>query len=83
MTEKQSGLALLSRATRIPPDELLAIHQKVKENNDRLNSCARHAFEPIEPGRLLSRQRCANCAGEVDSSAAHWYGRGMAHASAP
>ncbi|WP_175712230.1 hypothetical protein [Burkholderia ambifaria] len=82
MSEKQSGIDALSRATGLSREDMLAMHAQVKANHALLDACSKHAFSPIEPGRLLSRHRCVSCGGEVDAHAAHWYARGLLHAGA-
>ena len=82
MTKKQDGLDLLSCATGLTREDMLALRDTAKANVALLNACARHAFAPIEQGKLFPRHRCANCGGEVDAHAAHWYARGISHAGA-
>ncbi|ABO60611.1 hypothetical protein LA345_38990 (plasmid) [Burkholderia vietnamiensis] len=83
MTQKTpNGIDLLTHVTGLTKEDVTAIHAKAEANRSRLESCARHAFEPVEPGKLFSRHRCTHCGGEADSVGAHWYARGLAHGGA-
>lgn len=63
-------------------DNARRIWAEVRANQAMLDACSRHEFEQIEPGKFGSRWRCKHCGGEVNSSAVHWYTRGLEHGSA-
>jgi hypothetical protein len=76
-----NSLDTLSGMTGLTKADMQGILANVRANLARLDTCAVHRFEAIEPDRVMSRYRCTHCKGEVDSHAAHWYARGMAHAN--
>ncbi len=75
----QNGFDALARASGLSKDAMKGVLAQVRANQAKLNACAAHAFEPLDADRLLTRYRCTRCEGEVDSHAAHWYARGIAH----
>ena len=59
---------------------------KIKRNNERLNSCAGHDFEPDPNWRetrpFLNRTvHCRRCGGDMKVNDAHHYLLGIAHAT--
>lgn len=73
-----NGVAVLSDLTGQSRTRVQELWAEAKENVRRLDSCARHHFEPIGPVQpLRTRYRCGKCGGEVDSHARHWYERGL------
>lgn len=74
-----NSLDTLSRLTGIQRTEMDKIVVEVKANQAKLVACRRHAFVVIGEPRYNARYRCANCGGEVDSSARFWYEEGRKH----
>jgi hypothetical protein len=77
------GTKAMAAVTGMPRDEIVKLAQIARENVAKLSVCTGHAFEaigPIQP--LRTRYRCANCGGDVDSSAYRWYTQGRAHEAA-
>jgi hypothetical protein len=71
----------LDRALGLPRAELMAIWEKVKANQARLNACpGPHDFRSI-PGNER-RQRCATCGGELDLCNVLYYQEGLKHGRA-
>jgi hypothetical protein len=69
-----------SRSGGYPFREVLA---EVRANLAILESCpGPHDFQEIKDGKVFfAKWRCATCGGVVDSAAAAWYTRGLAHAA--
>lgn len=58
------------------------LFEEIEANAAKLNGCNLHEFLPLKRDdvkQLFPRYRCANCGGEVDSQAAHWYNLGKKH----
>lgn len=77
------GAEVLGKLSGLSADDIKNIAAQVKINHEALTACAGHAFAVIDSTKLMPRYRCANCGGEVDSHAAHWYQRGREHAGKP
>lgn len=65
-------------------EEAEALLDQVKANKARLDACVgSHSFRqmPMHTGVLfkLLGERCSKCGGEVGTSEALWYKRGLAH----
>lgn len=78
-----NSLNTLAELSGIKTDDLRAIAEQVKKNHAALNACGGHAFAAIKPGVMMTKYRCANCGGEVDHHAFHWYELGRTHAGKP
>lgn len=89
---KDTVLDVLGKVSGIKRSEMDEILQKVRANRKDLESCTYHNFVGI-PGQehgtckdgtvIYRRFRCANCRGEADSHAVHWYNDGLRHGKAP
>jgi hypothetical protein len=68
------------RSGGYPFREVLA---EVRANLKILEACpGPHDFQKIDDGKTFgAKWRCSKCGGVVDSSAAAWYTRGLAHAA--
>jgi hypothetical protein len=69
----------LSSLTGIKRADMLSLWAEVKANQAKLTACRSHAFSAVEPGKVNTKYLCANCGGNVDSHAYHWYRDGREH----
>lgn len=76
------GISALAAVSGLQRADIFGIAEQVKKNHAALNGCAGHAFTAINPGGFMTKFRCANCNGEVDHHAHHWYVQGRKHAGA-
>ena len=62
--------------------EIKDIWEEVKANHARLSKCPRHEFVPMDDNRVLPRRfKCASCGGTLGAVEAHWYTKGLKHAT--
>lgn len=59
--------------------DIKGILAEVRANHARLEGCALHDFQPIEPGKFGTKYSCPHCGGVVDGINASWYKSGLAH----
>jgi hypothetical protein len=61
------------------------VWDRLRANQLKLDSCARHAFTlDLAPDKeLAKRWGCAQCGGVVDAAAKTWYEAGARHAAVP
>jgi hypothetical protein len=75
------GLGQLSRLTKLPEPELLAIAAQVKANTKALEECrpGPHDFSvDTTPDRTIGKRwKCSKCGGEVDHGIKVWYEKGL------
>jgi len=72
----------LAGATGLQREDLLQLWERTRENQVRLDGCARHTFEPLteSTSSLFTRKyRCSACGGTVYANEHHWYLRGLQH----
>lgn len=76
------SLDTISSATGLSRLALTEIWADVKANHARLESCARHDFQLVDPAQpLRSKYACTACGGTVHRTEFYWYSRGLAHGS--
>lgn len=71
------SLDTLSTATGLSRETMLVLVAQAKANQQRLDACAWHDFEPAPGAKLVfgqpGRYRCKHCGGEVDRHAFYWH----------
>lgn len=70
------GAGVLAELSGMERTEVVAMWEKVRQNQAKLSACPYHEFLPVLPLATRSRFRCRHCDGEVDSSAYIWHERG-------
>lgn len=76
------SIDVISEATGIPRGAMLTIWETVKTNQSLLDSCIKHDFHAVEPGKIGTKYVCGRCKGSVNAPAVLWYKRGLEHFSA-
>lgn len=77
--KKQTGYDALSRVSGLSKKAIKDIVIDVKRNNELLETCSYHIFEPIESPPMSRVYKCKNCGGTVRSMQKIWYENGIKH----
>ena len=84
------SLDKVSAVTGLSRTDLKSIHEQVKANQAKLDSCTKHSFtipvdrrtkEPIPERVFGCSWRCEHCGGNVGITEKMWYALGMLHAT--
>lgn len=78
-----NGYEMLEKLTGITKEEQMKIMEDIRNNNKLLESCNLHDFSIEVPQKhtILSKWKCSNCGGIVDSTQKQWYEKGLNHAN--
>lgn len=77
-------LKKLGKLTGLSDAQLMSVVQEIQANQQKLDACrGPHKFVRQDKGEAWSRQQsiCSLCQGYVNSTAASWYEKGLAHAT--
>ena len=77
--KKNTGYDALSKVSGLSKDAIKGIAKQVMKNNEVLNSCSFHIFEPCESPHMSRIYKCSNCGGVVRDMQKIWYERGIEH----
>lgn len=77
--KKRSNFDILSSVSGLSKGEIKGIAIKVKENQNKLDSCSCHSFVPIDDPSMSRYFICENCGGTISSMNKNWYEKGLEH----
>jgi hypothetical protein len=77
--KRQSGYDALSRVSGLSKDTIKGIARQVMKNNEILDSCSFHIFEPCDSPSMSRVYKCKNCGGTVRDTQKIWYEKGIEH----